>query len=189
MNATDLKKLKQWRQYGGLTEDDLERHFVDHPGPFVFSEDAPTHLHEMETNMALALHDFLTVLGVGTSDIEEVLGAENMESINGLLAEEIILVDEKTMAYRVAKALFEPEKPLEDCGFIPIAVEFPEAGWDALEASSDERFVILGPIVLDQNTRTIYMTRAVALDALEPASRLMSEQIVAACQAMREAIR
>lgn len=184
MNATELRKLRRWRQYGGLTEDDLELYFTDHSGPFDHS--TVIHFHEMETNMAMALYDFMAVLGVGQADIEEVLGAENMESINGLLAEKIIPIDEATMAYRVAKALFEPEEPLEDYGFIPTTVSLPDAVWDALEETMDDRFVFLGPVILDQNTRTVYMAKWVTLEALAPGTRLLGEQIAAASRAMKE---
>ena len=187
MNATDLNKLKEWRQRGGLTEEEHKRWIAGNTAlENVGLAGLDAHLWEMETNMALALHDFMAVLGVGQADIEEVLGAENMESINRLLDQEIIPTDEATMASRVAKALFEPEKPLEDYGFILTVVSLPGAVWDALEETIDDRFVFLGPVILDQNTRTVYMAEGVTLGALAPGNRLLGEQIAAASRATKE---
>ena len=180
MNATDLNKLKWWRLRGGLTS----KEFAD-LGPL--DEDATIHLHAMETNMALALWDLLSILGVGHEDVKEVLGAENMEFIESWLDQEIIPMNEGARAYRMAKVLFEPKEPLEDYGLLPTIIGLPDTVWDALEETKDDRFVILGPIVLDQNTKTIYMAGTVSLDELDPASRLMSEQIIAASRAMKEA--
>ena len=184
MNAMDLRKLKEWRENGGLTAEEVESGGRRMIGSGLSA--LVIHLWEMETNMAMALYDFMAVLGVGQADIEEVLGSENMESINGLLAEEIIPTDEATMAYRVAKVLFEPEEPLEDYGFIPTVVSLPDAVWNAMEETIDDRFVFLGPVILDQNTRTVYMAKGVTLEALAPGTKLLGEQVVAASRAMKE---
>lgn len=184
MNPIDLQKLKEWRERGGMTKEEYAQ-YVAQSDSWPYDEDG-IHLYEMETNLALAFHDFLMVLGVGDEDIADVLGPENIAWIEDWLGTAISIPDEGVMAFRQAKTLFEPERPLEEYGLMGTTLLLPDAAWDALEENSDERFVFLGPLVLDQNTRTIWMWNGLELESLEGPMRLDADQRAAAVRAMKE---
>lgn len=189
MNADDLQRLKEWRERGGMTEGEYKRWIAENTtleSAGIAGNEA--HLWEMRTNLALALHDFLMILGVGDDDIAEVLGPENIEYIDRLLSERPIpLMDEGAKAFRSAKTLFEPEKGLEEYGLMATIIRLPDAVWDALEENEDSRFVCLGPLVLDQNTKTIWMWNGLELESFTGPMKLDAEQREVAVCAMRTA--
>lgn len=184
MNAKDLRTLKEWRERGGLSEEEFFGLVEAGGDPEI---DSP--LQEMETNMALALHDFLVILGVGDEDIAEVMGKENMAYIEELLAERPPpVMDEGVRAYRSAKTLFEPEKGLEEYGLMPTSLRFSDRIWDALDETEDDHFVCKGPLVFDQNTRTVWLWGGDgAIEAMLGPMRLEQDQLAFAIAAMKEA--